>query len=100
MAVALAILVVRTIRSVLDTLIQLGPAGQQNNMIAAFAAAASVGLVMGFFANQVVHSLAMSLVQARTERLLVECWDKLASCNVDSEPSAIDPNTPACSLPS
>lgn len=77
-AAMFAVLIIKVTQSVLDVLLNLAPVGQQNNMMAAFAAAASIGLVVGLFANQLIHGLAMSLSQFRTEQLLVECWDKLA----------------------
>jgi hypothetical protein len=78
-AAGLAILLVKMTQVILNNLLNLAPAGQQNNMIGAFAAAASLGMVVGLFATQVIHHLAMSLSQFRTEQLLIECWDKLAN---------------------
>jgi disulfide bond formation protein DsbB len=76
-AVGFAIILIRATQGIIDNIINLAPAGQQNNVIGALAASASVGLMLGIFTSQVLHALGMSLHRFRTEQLLVDCWDRL-----------------------
>ncbi len=53
------------------------PALQQNLVFGVFSLAVIVGLVVGFYLVSVVETAMRAIVEERTSRLLVDCWDAL-----------------------
>lgn len=64
--------------------------GQQNFVNAAFGAAIIMGLSIGFWMGSMIHSVGVSFVGHRQERLLVECWDMLHKLIAERFPDGSD----------
>jgi hypothetical protein len=90
-AIGFALMAAKFIEIMIDMLLNFAPAGQANNVLAVFAGAAGCGLVAGVFLTQVALAAIHSLARYRSERLLIECWDRLLTLE-NGEPARPEPD--------
>lgn len=60
-------------------LLNVVPAGQQNFMLEVLAGSAGIGLMLGLLFSVAVRHIMDPIINLRSNRLLIQYWDKLVS---------------------